>query len=83
MDFDTSTLFAGLVVGMVGTGLFIYGKKALDVRCIAGGLLIGFLPMFVHPAWAVWASGGGVTALLLAWLNADRLADWVSRVLGR
>jgi hypothetical protein len=83
MDFDTSTLFAGLILGLVGTGLFMYGKRLLDPRCMVGGVLIGAVPMFVHPAWAVWLTGLGATAVLLAWLNADRLIAWANRLLGR
>src|SRR5262245_881812 len=58
MDFDSPwTLFSGLLIGLAGFGLFIYGKKQANFKCLATGLVMCAYPYFV-------------TSLLLLWLIA-------------
>jgi hypothetical protein len=58
MDFDNpAALFSGLFIGLVGMGLFIYGKKQQNLRCLVGGMAMCVYPYFV-------------TSLLLTWILA-------------
>lgn len=52
-------LFSGLFLGLIGTALFIYGKKQANFRCLAAGGALTVIPFFVHSiliAWLVSAS---------------------------
>jgi hypothetical protein len=58
MDFDNpAALFSGLFIGLVGMGLFMYGKKQQNLRCLVGGMAMCVYPYFV-------------TSLLLTWILA-------------
>ncbi len=67
MDLDhPAVLFSGLVIGAVGFGLFLYGKKAPDLPTLAAGCALGVLPMFAHSLVVLW----GVTAVCAGGLYA-------------
>lgn len=60
MDLDhPAVLFSGLVIGAVGLGLFLYGKRAPDLPTLAAGAALGVLPLFAHSLVVLW----GLTAL--------------------
>jgi hypothetical protein len=50
VDLSAGSLFAGLLVGTVGTGLFLYGKKSLRPPHLVSGLALMALPMVVPGA---------------------------------
>lgn len=69
LDLDhPAVLFSGLVIGAVGLGLFIYGKKAPDLPTLAAGCVLSALPMVAHSLLALW----GVTALCAGGLYAAK-----------
>lgn len=45
---DPSKLFVEFLFGMVGTGYFIYGKKAGKMLFLGCGLALGLFPYFVE-----------------------------------
>ena len=47
MDFDTNTIAAGFVAGMVGTALIIYGKKQERLPHILCGVIFVIYPYFI------------------------------------
>lgn len=57
MDFSTGALLASIVVGSVGTGLLIYGKKALRLPHFVCGLALSIYPFFVSGAGWILAIG--------------------------
>ena len=41
---NTGLLISGLIVGAVGMGVFLYGKKQGNLKCIAVGLGMSIFP---------------------------------------
>lgn len=57
MDFDNpGLLLSGMIVSALGLGVFIYGKKLMQPKCIVVGLGLMALPLFVHSIVWIWAS---------------------------
>ena len=48
MDFSTATMVASLIVGSLGFGLFLYGKKQVRVPQLAVGIAMMTYPCFVQ-----------------------------------
>jgi hypothetical protein len=55
-------LLSGLLIGAVGLGLFIYGKKRPDPKCLLIGLGMCVYPYFVTSLALMWI----IAALCLA-----------------
>ncbi len=51
---DTGLLLSGLIVGALGMGVFIYGKKQGNFKCIGIGLGMSIYPYFVPSVLATW-----------------------------
>lgn len=66
MDFDASSLLASLLVGSIGLGLFLYGKKQTRLPQLLVGLALMAFPYFVSSAALVYAIAGGLLAGLWA-----------------
>ena len=67
MDFDNpAVLFSGLILGCIGMGMFIYGKKQGRLDCLAVGVVLSIVPMVAHSLLVIWgvaaASFGGMYA---------------------
>ena len=63
MDFSNPGLmFSGLLISMVGFGLFIYGKKGEDLRSLGVGLILMVFPLFVHSVLLMWLIAGACMA---------------------
>jgi hypothetical protein len=61
MDLSGASLLASLLVGTVGVGLFIYGKKQLRIPQLITGIALMVYPYFVGGALAIY----GIAALLI------------------
>ena len=61
---NPSTLFAAVVIGSVGLGLFVYGKKQRRVPHLGAGVLLMVYPYFVPGLGATIGIAAGVLALL-------------------
>jgi hypothetical protein len=59
-------LFVGLLLGSIGLGYFIYGRKNGHVVALACGLLLMVFPYVVSGIWP--QLGIGVGLMLLPWL---------------
>jgi hypothetical protein len=63
---DQGTLFASLIWGAVGTGLFIYGKKQQSTASLVGGAVMVAGSYFISSAlWMSVASLGIIAGLFL------------------
>jgi hypothetical protein len=62
MDLSASSLFASLIWGSIGFGLFIYGKKQRVPAPLFGGIAIMGLTYFVSSALYMSLAGTGVIA---------------------
>jgi hypothetical protein len=55
MDFDHPwSLLSGLIIGLFGMGLLMYGKKQSSFRCIGVGLAMCIFPYFITSIAAMW-----------------------------
>ena len=57
-----SELVAIILFSLIGMGVFMYGKKLLQVRMLALGVALMVYPYFVSATWALWAIGLGLCA---------------------
>lgn len=71
MDLSTAGLFLSLVIGAIGAGLFIYGKKQSRPPQMIGGLLLSGYPYFISNLWLM----GGIAVAIVA-------AVWVASLKG-
>lgn len=64
MDFDVSTLFAGIVFGTIGFGCWKYGRRTQSLRAmLLGFALIGYPWVAPGGLW-LWVIGAGLTGLV-------------------
>jgi uncharacterized membrane protein YeaQ/YmgE (transglycosylase-associated protein family) len=68
MDFgNPASMVSGLVIGMVGTGMLMYGKKAGSFRSILCGIALCVIPMAVSALWMEWAAAAAcIGAMVVA-----------------
>ena len=67
MDLDhPGIMMSGMLIGTLGLGLFLYGRKTPDLRCLAVGVILSVLPLIAHSYLSLW----GVTAACIAGLVA-------------
>lgn len=67
-DFDhPGVLISGLIVSLIGTAMFIYGKKQSELRPMLAGVALCVIPVFVTSMLVLWLSAaacvGGLYAL--------------------
>lgn len=68
MDLDhPGVLFSGLILGCIGMGFFIYGKKQGRFDCLAVGAVLSAIPFFAHSLLVMW----GVAAACVGGLYAS------------
>jgi len=72
MNLDANSLLASMLIGSVGLGLLIYGKKQIRVPQIVAGIVLLVYPYFVSNVLlmlgiAVAAMGALWGALRLGW----------------
>lgn len=61
------TLFSGLFLGLVGMGLFLYGKKQQDHRALLTGAALCVFPYFVTSLALTWLLAAGCFGGWWAW----------------
>jgi hypothetical protein len=62
MDTSFGSLFLPMVIGAVGAGFFIYGKKQGRLPQMVGGLALCVYPYFIPNLWLM----GGIAAVIVA-----------------
>jgi hypothetical protein len=72
MNLDANSLIASMLIGSVGLGLLIYGKKQVRFPQMGVGVLLLVYPYFVSNVWlmlgiAVVAVGALWGAVRLGW----------------
>lgn len=59
MDFDNpAVLFSGMLIGAIGMGFFIYGKKSSDFKSLLTGVALSVIPFFGHSLLILWGLTG-------------------------
>jgi uncharacterized protein (DUF983 family) len=69
-NLDFATLASSLIIGMIGAGMFMYGKSRLDLKYLATGAGLTVFPYFVGSVAMMWMIAGVVIAAL--WWTARR-----------
>lgn len=70
MDFSPNSMMVSLVAGIVGLGLFRYGKKEERLPQLIGGMAMMAYPMFVTGAGSMLAVGAGIVAAIVLAVGA-------------
>jgi hypothetical protein len=70
MDIDANALLVSLLVGLIGTALFVYGKRQGRVSSMVVGVALVIYPYFIPNAVLVI---GIAAALIMALWGARRL----------
>ena len=71
MNLSPGMLLSSVVIGSVGLGLFLYGKKSGNMKCLGAGVVLSVAPYFAPTVALMWLIAGGVTAGLYG------LTKWV------
>jgi hypothetical protein len=66
LDLSPAGLFAGFVVSTIGLSVFVYGKRAVRVPQLVGGVVMMALPCFVRGAGWTWALGAAAAGAVWA-----------------
>lgn len=67
LDFGhPSVLISGLIISLIGTGLFIYGKKQAEFRPMFAGVALAAIPVFISSLLVLWLATGAVIGGLWA-----------------
>lgn len=64
-------LLSGVVIGSIGFGLFLYGKKVGNMKCLGAGIAVSVAPYFAPTVAIMWLITGGLIAGLYA------LTKWI------
>jgi hypothetical protein len=51
---DLNSLLSSIVIGAIGMGLFIYGKKTQEFKTLGIGIAMCVYPYFVHSLLLMW-----------------------------
>ena len=70
MDFSANTMMLSFVAGIIGLGLFRYGKKEERFPQLVGGIALMVYPMFVTGAGSMLAVGAGIVATIALAVSA-------------
>lgn len=70
-DLDPAQLFSGMAISTVGLGMFIYGKKRPEPKCILIGLAMCIYPMFVSSLLVMWGLAAAGVAGAVALPSAE------------
>ncbi|MBX3379011.1 MAG: hypothetical protein KF805_02865 [Phycisphaeraceae bacterium] len=54
-----ASLISGVLIGSIGTGMFIYGKKQERPLTLLTGIALCVFPMFVASVLAMWLIAAG------------------------
>jgi hypothetical protein len=69
MDLSPGTIFSGLILGAIGMGLCMYGKKQSDFRCFFTGAALCAIPYFIGSMLILWLVSAGLIGGLWAWIK--------------
>ncbi len=60
-DMGSGFLISSLLIGSVGLGMLVYGKKSDQPLCLLSGLAMCVFPYFVHSLIVMWLVAGAFT----------------------
>ncbi len=63
MNFSVSSLFAGLIFGIIGWYIFKHGRKTANNHFVFIGIVLMIYPYFTKGPLADWGIGAGLCGL--------------------
>lgn len=66
-DFSAAKIFAWIIFGLIGSVVFLYGKKNKSFRPMLIGAALIVYPYFISGAFFLYFIGIALTALLYFW----------------
>ncbi len=66
-DFNVAKIFAYVIFGAIGFGVFVYGKKNKLLRPMIIGIALMVYPYFFSGTLAIYLVGIALTAALYFW----------------
>ena len=63
---DPASLIAAFILGTIGVGYFIYGKKQASVSALVAGILLNILPLMISNLGVLYVSGVLLMAMPIA-----------------
>ena len=66
-DFNGAKIFAYIIFGVIGTAVFLYGKKNKFLRPMIIGVALMVYPYFFSGTLAIYLVGIALTAALYFW----------------
>ena len=70
MEFSTDGLFASLMIGTIGMGVFLYGKRQQRPPQLLGGIALMTYPYFVSGGFRLWTIGLVIVAAIVVAVQA-------------
>jgi hypothetical protein len=64
METNSSNLMASMLIGTIGMGIFMYGKKQQRIPQLIAGLVLMAYPYLVDDASWMFGIGAGIVAAL-------------------
>ncbi len=68
---DPMVLGSGLLIGMIGMVLFVYGKKQGNPKALTTGAVLCVYPYFVGSLLVLWVVFAACLGGLYAWSRAE------------
>ena len=59
-DLSMGVIVSGSLIGLVGFGMFLYGKREGEPLTLIVGLVLGIIPMVVHALVPMWLVSGAL-----------------------
>ena len=66
-DPGTAKIFASIIFGAIGFGVFVYGKKNRAIRPLVLGISLMVYPYFISNTFLLYLIGIGLTAAVYFW----------------
>lgn len=61
---NPASILSSLLIGLIGVGLFLYGKKQQAPAPLFTGIALCVFPYFVASVWLMWVIAAGCLGLL-------------------
>lgn len=64
-DLSMGAIVSGSLIGLVGFGMFLYGKREGEPLTLIVGLVLGIIPMVVHALVPMWLVSGALVGCVM------------------
>ncbi len=57
------SILVGVLLGAIGAGYIIYGRKQMNAMALISGILLCIVPVFIHHIWLMLPVAAGLMVL--------------------